>query len=263
MPFDHPRHLFRYVADVATTERPAPPAIDLTDDDVARLTAIGHASATLAHDLRNVMTVIVGFTDLLRAEPDLSERGSIHADAIGRAAERGLRLVAEVLEDLNAPAPQCLLVETISSFDPSLGHLVEDHAAFDVSLPVTDGIVPLRVGQLDQIVSNLVVNARDAVALRSARDPESPAPRVVLRVEVAPADDDDCARIVVTDNGVGMDDAVRRRATDFRYTTKQGGQGTGLGLSIVRQLAEAAGGTLAVDSEAGTGTTVTVTLPLL
>ena len=221
-----------------------------------KLEAVGTLAGGIAHDFNNLLTVISGFTQIAaqrigkehEAAPDLKEV----SDAAMRAASLTHQLLAfsrkQVLQ------PQVLdLHATVTGMEGMLRRLIGSH----IDLRVEDDGSPARVkadpGQLEQVLLNLVINARDAmpkggaivIATRHVRD-ASGAPRVTLRV---------------TDSGIGMPPDVRDRIFEPFYTTKEPGKGTGLGLATVYGIVAQSGGTIAVASQLGQGTTFTISLP--
>jgi signal transduction histidine kinase len=223
-----------------------------------KLEALGSMAGGVAHDFNNLVHVIATNAELVRTSQDVREQQD-GLDDILLASERAERLIGQLL--------------TFSRFD-----LVED-TILDVGVEVEDAIVlvgPLlgrkirlqthlarglsRVWgpgtAIQQIVMNLIVNARDAMPNGGS---------IELRTELAvrSLDGQDDVRyclISVNDHGTGMDSETLRRAFDPFYTTKAVGSGTGLGLSLVKSLAEATGGFVEVVSSPDTGTTVGVYL---
>ena len=128
--------------------------------------------------------------------------------------------------------------------------------AVKLDLNLEDGLGSIRAapGQIEQVLMNLVINARDAM------------PNVVVvatRRGVLGAQGKPCAILTVRDTGAGMDQATLSRVFEVFFTTKPEGKGTGLGLPMVQRIAENAGGRVEIDSSPGAGTTVRVLLPLV
>lgn len=217
-----------------------------------RLEALGQLAGAVAHDFNNILAVIYGYVDLAQQRQRSEElQEALHA------AERAKELVGQLLAfsrhhpvettrlDVNAA------VRSICSMlTPLLGRDIEVVTDLRADRPVTVAAV-----QLDQILMNLMLNARDAMAdggtLRIATD-------VVRRPADGPADHD--VQLSVTDTGVGMTDDVAARAFDPFFTTKAG-TGTGLGLATVYGTVASLGGSVSIDSTPQRGTRVTVLLP--
>ena len=139
---------------------------------------------------------------------------------------------------------------------------IDRRIAVEVDVQSLNGTVAGDEGQLQQVVMNLLVNARDAVLERAALNETGYAPTIRVTLRLDHLRDGRAARIEVQDNGAGMTAAVRERAFDPFFTTKPIGHGTGLGLATVAGIIEHHGGEVGLDSVPGAGTTFTVRLPL-
>jgi signal transduction histidine kinase/CheY-like chemotaxis protein len=231
-----------------------------------KMDAIGRLAGGVAHDFNNLLTVIQGRADLLLAQMAPGDRlreplELIHRTA-GRAADLTQRLLAfgrrQVLR------PRVLdLGAVLHDLAPMLRSLVRED--IELSLEMAPGIVRVRAdpGQLEQVVVNLVVNARDAMprggrvsialAVTADGDPGRPSaerqrPQAALRF---------------SDTGDGMDAETRARVFEPFFTTKDVGKGTGLGLATVYGIVTQSGGRVTVESDLGRGTTFTVLLPIV
>jgi hypothetical protein len=216
-----------------------------------KMAALGRMAGSIAHDFRNLTFAMRSFAELAldraeRGEPPTTElqeivRGCIHADSL---ASQLLAFGQPVVARSTAVAPAVVLEE----LRPTLERLVPD----DVELELVEGSELPRVGisgtQLEQILVNLITNALDAM-------PDGGRLRVALDAR------EGWLRIEVGDTGVGMDEDVRSQVFEPFFTTKTNGSGNGLGLSIVYAVTAAAGGTVAVESDLGAGTTVRIVLP--
>ena len=218
-----------------------------------RLDSLGQIAAGIAHDFNNIIVVIRASVDLLL--PTLAAGSDEHqgALAIRMAAERGAQLTRQILAFARAgePARELLdlnaVVEHVSRLlEPLLG------SGITIQKRLHSGLAQVLAerGQLDQILSNLVLNARDAT---------QPSGIITLATRV------DAGRsevvLSVIDTGAGMDEVTQRRAFEPFYTTKPEGRGTGLGLSTVAMIVEQLGGRITVKSKVGVGTTCDVMLP--
>jgi two-component system, cell cycle sensor histidine kinase and response regulator CckA len=218
-----------------------------------RLETVGQLATGAAHDFNNLLTVIIGHAELALT----ASRGQAQLDlaAILRAAEQATGLARQLLTLSRGEAADIEPVdlnEVASETVRLLRRLVGS------SIEITDdlGSEPLPVlvnrSQIEQLLLNLAVNARDAM-------PEGGS----LAIRTTQTDSDEPqARLVVEDTGVGIAPAALAQIFEPFYTTKDPGKGTGLGLVTVRRIVNSARGDVDVRSEPGAGTTFTVTLPL-
>jgi CheY-like chemotaxis protein len=228
--------------------------------------AIGRLAGGVAHDFNNLLAAIMGHGELLLRRLDPTHPQHRHAEAIQKAAARGALLTRQLLafsrKEVLAPTVLDLHL-VVAEMEEMLRRLIGEH--IELVIVLGDGPDHVRAdrGQLEQVIMNLAVNARDAMAEGG-----------VLRVEVAASDlagriADGVARsgpfvtVAVSDTGCGMDAATAARIFEPFFTTKEQGKGTGLGLSTVYGIVEQSGGFIEVDSVPGRGTTFTVYLPRL
>lgn len=223
--------------------------------------SLGRMAANVAHDFNNVLLALQLRTDFLRKDPVPVDRGDLGADVLS-IVNQGRRLVRNLLDFANQDQPPKTVIDlgdTLRSMRPSLSALADDGIELEMQLPEQPLYVRLERSGAEQLVMNLVKNARDALigggrlTLTLTLEPSAPGtepPRPV-------------ARLTVRDTGVGMDEATREKAFEPFFTTKPRGEGDGLGLSTVYSVVTAAGGTVDATSALGEGTTVTVDLPCL
>jgi PAS domain S-box-containing protein len=220
-----------------------------------KMEAVGHLAGGIAHDFNNLLTVITGYSDLLlgRAAEAAPERRPLAeiAAAAARAAELTRQLLAfsrrqalrpRVL-DLNA------LVSRVQSF---LERLLGEHIQLETRL--SPGAWPVRVdpAQMEQVIVNLAVNARDAM-------PDGG--RLTLSTANITANGRHYVSLEVCDTGCGMDAATRAHIFEPFFTTKGPNKGTGLGLPTAQGIILQSGGSIDVESEPGQGTTIRISLP--
>jgi len=225
---------------------------------IGRLHALGQMAAGVAHEFNNVLTVISGYCEQLLPQVRGHERLERLIHPIQQAGVRGAELSQRLLTFSRQQAPVIgdaslsqAIQEATAMLVPLLGETVSLRTHLDTTVPRVRG----HQGHLIEIITNLAVNARDAMASGGTVTIET-------RVVSAPADGGEgLVALVVRDTGIGMDAETLARACDPFFTTKAQGAGTGLGLSLVRDLVEQCGGTLDIASTVGAGTTVTVTLP--
>jgi two-component system, cell cycle sensor histidine kinase and response regulator CckA len=231
-----------------------------------KMEAIGRLAGGIAHDFNNVLTAILGSSDLLSLQLDPNDPRWAEADAIRRAAERGAALTRRLLafsRPHGAPVEVLELSELVRDMDPMLRRLGLERIQTRIVAPQGPVHVESDRGQIEQVVMNLVLNARDAMLLGGTitidigmADLDQTASS---RLGLAP---DRYARLSVTDAGDGMDAVTKAHLFEPFFTTKDPGKGTGLGLSIVYTIVKGHGGAIAVVSEPGQGATFHIYLPL-
>lgn len=263
-----PDRIVMHVRDV-TRER----AIEAQQRHGFKMQALGQLVAGIAHEFNNVLSVISGNLELMRGE--LEELGpSGHqiredADTIQDATRRAVGLVAQLLAfgGRQPVIPGRLdLHDLLRSSERLLRPVVGRTIEWRLQLEDAPAWVRADRDELMQVITNLVINARDAVHAHAAGGTitittaweELPNTRLVLSQPLAPGR---YLRLAVQDTGVGMTDEVRSRAFEPFFTTKPVGQGTGLGLSTIYGIVRELGGVAEIDSTPGQGTTVWVLLP--
>jgi len=234
-----------------------------------RLEAIGQLAGGLAHDFNNMLTVILGFGHSLQMTlKDQESRENVN-QIIG-AAERASNLTSQLLafarRQVLQPRPM-QLNDTIAQTGTMLRQVIGEDVTMVTRLAPDAGVIQADPSQLEQVLLNLVLNARDAM-------PQGGMLRIEtrnLRVEPGetatykpvgntPLPPGDYVLMAVSDTGYGMDADTRARIFEPFFTTK-GLRGTGLGLAMVYGITSQSGGFVCCDSELGTGTTVTVLFP--
>ena len=226
--------------------------------------AVGRHAVEVAHDLRNVLTALLGFSTILEKAGDSGAR----ADAleIVRASERAAVLSARLLSIGRGEIirPRVLdLHAFLSDLQPLLRKLVKENVVFDVQLANDPISVAADETQLEQVILNLVLNASEAMP-DGARLVLRTATRTVSagkRISGVPVVEGEYAEISITDTGVGMSTATLARAFEPFFTTKSDAGGSGLGLSTAYGIVKNNRGYLWLDSALGRGTTATVHLP--
>ena len=226
-----------------------------------RLEALGRLTGGVAHDLNNLLTPVIGGLELLRRRLQDDERALRLIHNADVSAERARKLVARLLAFSRS---QALSQEAISlpELFEGMRDLLSQSLGLSCSLRVVIAPRTPRVwadrDQLELVIMNLVVNARDAMERGGEVILEA---RPATRGESAGLHAGRYVAIQVHDKGVGMDEATLRRAQEPFFSTKAVGHGTGLGLSMAHGFAEQSGGGLLLSSRVGEGTVVTIVLP--
>lgn len=243
-----------------------PPGADvdlLMDDEelhLRKLAALGRLSGSVAHDFNNLLTVILGAAGaLLQTPPQEDPTESIRE--IQDSALRARQLTRQILSiSSRTPThPKSLDVSAqIRELTRLMGRILGDRMELDCSLPPDLPSVSMDPGKLDQVILNLVVNARDAMGGRGTLTIRTSAETLQSGDDTAPHTG---VRIEVADTGQGMDLETRSRIFEPFFTTKGSSGGTGLGLATVFGIVSEAGGHIQVESEPGVGTTFHLWLP--
>ncbi len=232
-----------------------------------KMEAVGKLAGGIAHDFNNLLVVILGHAELLsdyaRADAHIAE----HAHAIQEAGDRAAALVKQLLTfgRKQQRLPEVLdLNELVDQLRTMLVRLIGEDLVLETKLAGAPLPVEADAGQLEQVIMNLVSNARDA-------SPEGGVLRIATEaVDITamggaagePIPPGRYGRLTVTDSGRGMPPEVLEHAFDPFFTTKDPGRGTGLGLSTSHSIVEQSHGRITIQSAPGLGTTVRVDLPL-
>jgi signal transduction histidine kinase/PAS domain-containing protein len=232
-----------------------------------KMESVGQLASGIAHDFNNLLTVINGMSELVLAQ--VSREDPVYADVqeIGRAGERAATLTRQLLafsrqQILEPRELNCNTV--VAGMESLLRRLLGE----DIDLVVVQAPDLAHVmadpGQIEQVITNLAVNARDAMPQGG---------QLTIEMQNVTIDDDDprqhdvamlpgsYVQLVVSDSGVGMDESTRARIFEPFFTTKAPGQGTGLGLSTVYGIVKQSHGFIWVYSEVGRGTSFKILLP--
>jgi PAS domain S-box-containing protein len=231
-----------------------------------KIEAIGRLAGGVAHDFNNILGIITACTEFLhdRIAPGTGPRQ--YVDNIGEAAERGASLTRQLLAFSRRQAiePQILdLNERLKVISKLLRPLMGDDVEVVLQTKSPLVLVEADPNQLDQVVLNLAVNARDAMPQggKFVLTTETVELNQVLAQQHQPMTAGKYVMLAVSDNGSGMDDATSSRIFEPFFTTKETGKGTGLGLATVYGIIKQSGGHIWVDSEPGRGTTFRIYLP--
>ena len=227
-----------------------------------KMDSVGRLAGGIAHDFNNLLTAILGNGTMLAEIVD--GEASEHVVEIQRAAERAAELTRQLLgfarKSLLDPGDH-LLNAIVTDMEPMIRRLVGAHIAVVINLDPRVGHVRVDRSQIDQVLLNLAVNARDAMADGGTLCiGTSTTTRSELDAAL-PVDADRIAILSIRDSGVGMDADIRSHVFDPFYTTKPRGHGTGLGLATTHGIVAQSGGAIRVDSVPGDGSTFAVYLP--
>jgi signal transduction histidine kinase len=248
---------------VDVTERKA---LEMEMRHAQRMEAVGRLAGGIAHDFNNLLTVITGYTDLTLLRLDPTDPGRNNLDEVNKACERAAGLIRQLLAFSRKQVlkPEVLNLNAIvSEMSQMIGPLVGEDVELIVELDPELGRVKADSGQIEQIIANLAVNAKDAMpsgGMLCLNTSNMVLDEAIARnfelVKAGPY-----VLLTVSDTGHGMDPETVRHIFEPFFTTKEVGKGTGLGLSTVYGIVKQSGGFVSVDSEVGRGTTFRIYLP--
>ena len=231
-----------------------------------KMEAIGRLAGGVAHDFNNLLTAIIGYSSLLAEDEALAAEARESAMEISKAAERAASLTQQLLAVSRRQVLQPAEIdpdEVITAMVPMLRRLIGEDVVLTTTLDGGGAVVRADRGQLEQVLLNLCLNARDAMPNGGSLVIASATTRLdaAEAAGVSGLHPGEYVVIDVADNGVGMTDQVRARIFDPYFTTKPPGKGTGLGLSTVYGIAQQSGGAVVCASAPGAGTTMRTYLP--
>jgi two-component system, cell cycle sensor histidine kinase and response regulator CckA len=231
-----------------------------------KMDAIGRLAGGIAHDFNNLLAVILGHSEILREHGGENLKLHKSAEAINRAAERAAGLTMQLLALSRKQVVEPKVVDVnaaLVELEKMVRRVIREDIALKMKLDANVGRIKIDPGQLDQVLMNLVVNARDAMPNGG---------ELVLHTARAEFDEmyvkhhlgtsaGDYVMLAVSDTGTGMDAATVSHIFEPFFTTKEKGKGTGLGLSTVYGIVKQAGGHIVPYSEPGQGTTMKIYFP--
>jgi CheY-like chemotaxis protein len=217
-----------------------------------KMEAVGRLAGGIAHDFNNLLTAIAGYSEFLSAGLE-DERLRRHADEIRKAAARAAALTGQLLAFSRRQVLQPRVLDlnaVVSDMDMMLRRLIGEDVELVTLLDPKLGAVRADPTQVEQVIVNLAVNARDAMPHGGA---------VTIETTNVATGDGEFVELRMSDTGIGMTEEERQQLFDPFFTTKAGG--TGLGLATVYGIVEQSGGTIEVDSEPGLGSCFRIVLP--
>ena len=229
-----------------------------------KMEAVGRLAGGVAHDFNNLLTAIIGYADLLRQRFARDPGGRQPAELIHQAGEQAAGLTRQLLAFSRKQLLQPKVIDLniiVSNLHRLLQRIIGEHIQISIALEASPACVKADPGQIEQVIVNLGVNARDAMP-RGGR-----LTICTVNLDLDPAEKTDGLQpgayiaLEVTDTGEGMDEETKRRIFEPFFTTKGPGKGTGLGLATVYGIVRQSHGGIVVESERGRGTTFRILLP--
>jgi CheY-like chemotaxis protein len=248
--------------------------IDITDQKLLeeqlrqsqKMEALGCLSGGIAHDFNNLLTAIIGYSDLIISKSSLDKSVYCQVEEIKKAGKRAASLTQQLLAFSRKQVLQAKEIDLnklVPNIDRMLRRVIGEDIALTTKLAPDLGKIKAEPGQIEQVIMNLAVNARDAMPKGGNLTIETGNVHIdkdITRhsIQVIPGPH---VMLAMSDTGVGMDKKTKAHMFDPFFTTKKIDKGTGLGLSTVYGIVEQSGGIIQVDSEPGKGTTFEVYFP--
>ena len=234
-----------------------------------RMETIGRLAGGVAHDFNNLLTGVLLYCDLLLSAVGPADRARKYAEEIRKAGLQASGLVRQLLtvvrSNKSAPRPVSLN-EIAEGMRDLLVQLIGDHIELKLRLDPALGLVKMDPVQVQQVLLNLVLNARDALPDGGQISVETGSCRMQILSSKGDSDPPNaclpCALFAVEDNGTDMDESVRAHLFEPFFTTKAG-KGTGIGLATLKDVVSSNGGLIHVHSELHRGTRISVLLPII
>jgi two-component system, cell cycle sensor histidine kinase and response regulator CckA len=230
-----------------------------------KMEAIGRLSGGIAHDFNNLLSVIIGYADELEHQEG-TDKQRRYAEQINKAGQRAASLTRQLLAFSRQQVLQPRILElnsTIADLGKMLRRLIGEHIEVILALDPALARVKVDESQMEQVIMNLVVNARDAMPeggqlTITTKNTQLTKKRIAQMTYIQAGS---YVELSVADTGTGMDPTTKAHIFEPFFTTKEKGKGTGLGLSTVYGVVKQSGGYIFVSSEVGQGTTFTIFLP--
>jgi PAS domain S-box-containing protein len=232
-----------------------------------KMEAVGQLAGGIAHDFNNLLTAIIGNAELLLAEMNSRDPRRIDVSEINRAAHRAATLTRQLLAFSRKQVLQPRIIslnEVVTDLSTMLRRIIGEDIELELDLDRNLGQVQADAGQLEQVITNLAVNARDAMpqgGTLTLRTANVAAEEVAAGNPEAPPLLGPLVAVSVADTGTGMDERTQARLFEPFFTTKELGRGTGLGLATAYGIVRQSGGHIRVRTQLHQGSTFTVYLP--
>ncbi|MBF0205987.1 MAG: PAS domain S-box protein [Oligoflexia bacterium] len=228
-----------------------------------KLASIGTLAAGVAHEINNPLSIINMYTDTLIASAGDTNSDVISTSDITNAADRIKQAVKRISnitsgllhyarQDADQLEPIDIHNAIIDAYELVVNLFTKDNVETKLELTATKTIVVGNLGKIQQVVMNMLVNARDAIKEKNGEG----------IIKISSENVGDCICIEIADNGIGMDKKIKGQIFDAFFTTKGPGKGTGMGLSISQSIIALLGGKITCESEKKSGSTFTIELPL-
>ena len=233
-----------------------------------KMETVGRLAGGVAHNFNNILTALIGYCELLLVKLPEGADGHQEAEQIKRAADHAASVTRELLLFSHREAGKLVCLDlnaVIVQTKPLLHQLIRSDIELTTALTPTVALVAADRGQIEQVLVNFVLNARDAmpeggkIAIATG-NVEIEEETIEGNFSLSPGH---YVTLSVEDSGVGMDEDTKARIFEPFFTTKSTGLGTGLGLSTIYGIVEDSGGSISVDSKPNVGTTLTIYLPAL
>lgn len=259
---DEPADVLEAIAEDVTDRR----ALEDQFRQAQKMEAVGRLAGGVAHDFNNLLMVISGYAEVMLATLESDHRLREKALAIQQASDRATTLTRQLLAFSRKQLLELKVVDVnaiVADMERLLRPLIGENVEFVTNLSPEAAHTRADAGQLEQVLMNLVVNAKDAMPTGGA---------LTLQTEKVVVDEShrrgqtfirpgDYVMLSVSDTGMGMDKETQSRIFEPFFTTKEKGKGTGLGLSTVYGIVKQSGGYVMVQSDVGRGTTFQIYLP--
>ena len=234
-------------------------------DQAGKMELLGHLVGGVVHDFNNMLAVILGNVEMVLEQTPPTDARYADLEEIRKAAERSVKLTRQLLGFVRLQGRETRVLDLNASVEgllDMLRRLIGENITLDWRPGGGVGTVRMDPTHLDQILINLCINARDAIGERG---------RILIQTTTVELPEneggggrgggDEYVRLVVSDNGCGMNPETQRHLFEPFYTTKAAGHGTGLGLASIYGILKQSGGAIRVSSQEGQGTTFEIHLP--
>ena len=265
------QEMARYVNNMVDDRRAADEKLKISQEQLRqaqKMEAIGRLAGGIAHDFSNLLMAIIGYAEMMLWNPELDKKVRAAMEEIQKAAERASSLTHQLLAFSRKQILQPVILNLnnlVADLDRMLRRIIGEDIDLVTDLNPGIGLIEADQVQIEQVILNLAVNARDAM-------PEGGAVRISTRnvilderfcAEHVPTEPGSYVVLEFSDTGIGMGADIKEHLFEPFFTTKESGKGTGLGLSTVYGIVKQSGGYIWVQSEPGRGATFSIYFPLI